>query len=115
MGAAARWGAAVVEDVNLGDDGEVVVAVRPRFSHDGTVLRSFTQAHPGGALALFDAEGWETYTVDPERTWRALSAPGVTTLTLEDLGLASGGSPPWPAATATVPRRSAKENAPWRT
>src|SRR5438093_12521201 len=49
-----------------------------------TVLRSFTRAHLDGALALFAAEGWETYTADPERTCRALGAPGVTTVIAED-------------------------------
>ncbi len=43
-------------------------------------LRSFGRAHAGGVLDLFAAEGWGTYTVDPERTVRALSAPGCTTL-----------------------------------
>ena len=31
-------------------------------------------------MELFAAEGWETYTEDPERTLRALTAPGATTL-----------------------------------
>ncbi len=43
-------------------------------------LQSFTRAHTRGALDLFAAEGWGTYTADPERTVRALSAPGCTTL-----------------------------------
>ncbi len=43
-------------------------------------VQSFTRAHARGALELFAAEGWGTYTADPERTVRALSAPGCTTL-----------------------------------
>ena len=31
-------------------------------------------------IALVAAEGWTTYTEDVERTYRALTAPGVTTL-----------------------------------
>jgi GNAT superfamily N-acetyltransferase len=37
-------------------------------------------------LALFTAEGWETYYEDPERTFRALTAPGSTTLVAVDDG-----------------------------
>jgi GNAT superfamily N-acetyltransferase len=43
-------------------------------------LRSFTRADTPAVLNLFAAEGWDTYTVDPARTARALSAPGCTTL-----------------------------------
>jgi predicted N-acetyltransferase YhbS len=43
-------------------------------------LRAFGREHLDGAMALFAAEGWETYTADSERTYRALSAPGSTTL-----------------------------------
>ena len=43
-------------------------------------LHSFTRAHMRGVIELLAAEGWDTYTVDPERTARALSAPGCTTL-----------------------------------
>jgi ribosomal protein S18 acetylase RimI-like enzyme len=43
-------------------------------------LAAFSREHLDGALALFGAEGWETYTEDAERTYRALSAPGSTTL-----------------------------------
>jgi ribosomal protein S18 acetylase RimI-like enzyme len=45
-----------------------------------TGLRSFTRQHLEGALALFAAAEWQTYTADPERTYRALAAPGSTTL-----------------------------------
>jgi GNAT superfamily N-acetyltransferase len=43
-------------------------------------LQSFTRAHTPGVVDLFAAAGWSTYTVDPERSARALSAPGCTTL-----------------------------------
>src|ERR687888_1163271 len=46
----------------------------------GMELTDFDQAHLEGAMELFAAEGWETYTEDPERTLRALTAPGATTL-----------------------------------
>lgn len=35
-------------------------------------------------LALCAAEGWQTFACDPERTHRALSAPGVTTVVATD-------------------------------
>jgi GNAT superfamily N-acetyltransferase len=53
-------------------------------------LSPFEREHTEGALALFAAEGWETYTEDPERTYRALSAPGSTTLVAIDGGQVAG-------------------------
>ena len=41
---------------------------------------TFTRAHAPGVIELLAAEGWDTYTEDLERTVRALSAPGCTTL-----------------------------------
>jgi ribosomal protein S18 acetylase RimI-like enzyme len=43
-------------------------------------IEPFTQAHLDGLIALVAAEGWTEYTRDVERTRRALTAPGVTTL-----------------------------------
>jgi ribosomal protein S18 acetylase RimI-like enzyme len=43
-------------------------------------IEPFARAHLDGLLALVAAEGWTEYTEDAERTYRALSAPGVTTL-----------------------------------
>jgi ribosomal protein S18 acetylase RimI-like enzyme len=43
-------------------------------------LTPFEREHLAGALALFAAEDWDTYTADAERTYRALAAPGATTL-----------------------------------
>ena len=43
-------------------------------------IERFTQAHLDGLIALVAAEGWTEYTDDVERTHRALTAPGVTTL-----------------------------------
>ena len=44
------------------------------------VIERFAQAHLDGLTALVAAEGWTEYTNDVERTYRALTAPGVTTL-----------------------------------
>ena len=55
-----------------------------------TELRPFSRQHLDGALALFTAEGWRTYTADPERTVRALTAPGCTTLVAADGGEVAG-------------------------
>jgi ribosomal protein S18 acetylase RimI-like enzyme len=40
----------------------------------------FARAHLDGLIALVTEEGWTEYADDPERTYRALVAPGVTTL-----------------------------------
>jgi ribosomal protein S18 acetylase RimI-like enzyme len=43
-------------------------------------IEPFEHAHLDGLIALVAAEGWTEYAEDPERTFRALSAPGATTL-----------------------------------
>jgi ribosomal protein S18 acetylase RimI-like enzyme len=43
-------------------------------------IEPFGRAHLGGLIALVAAEGWTEYADDAERTYRALTAPGVTTL-----------------------------------
>ena len=43
-------------------------------------IELFTELHVDGLVALVAAEGWREYSIDIERTCRALSAPGVTTL-----------------------------------
>ena len=43
-------------------------------------IEPFAHAHLDGLIALLGAEGWTEYTDDVERTRRALTAPGVTTL-----------------------------------
>jgi len=43
-------------------------------------IEPFAQPHLDGLIALIAAEGWTEYTEDAERTYRALSARGVTTL-----------------------------------
>ena len=45
-----------------------------------TSIEPFAEAHLEGLIALVTAEGWGEYTDDVERTYRALTAPGVTTL-----------------------------------
>ena len=43
-------------------------------------IEPFARAHLDGLVALLAAEGWTEYTDDIERTYRALTEPGVTTL-----------------------------------
>jgi ribosomal protein S18 acetylase RimI-like enzyme len=43
-------------------------------------IEPFTEAHLDGLVSLVAAEGWTEYVDDTERTCRALTAPGVTTL-----------------------------------
>jgi GNAT superfamily N-acetyltransferase len=62
---------------------------RPPSSRDMTQtatphVQPFTRTELHGAVELFAAAGWDVYTVDPERTFRALSAPGCTTLVALD-------------------------------
>jgi hypothetical protein len=47
------------------------------------------------AIALFAAEGWQTYTADPDRTYRALTAPGSTILVALDAQNVPNPSPPF--------------------
>ncbi|HKH42542.1 MAG TPA: GNAT family N-acetyltransferase [Solirubrobacterales bacterium] len=53
-------------------------------------LEPFRAEHLQGVVALCAAEGWDTYTEDPERTRRALSSPGSTTLIAVDGGVVAG-------------------------
>jgi ribosomal protein S18 acetylase RimI-like enzyme len=46
----------------------------------------FARSHLDGLIALVAAEGWTEYAHDVERTYRALTAPGSTTL----VGIADG-------------------------
>ncbi len=43
-------------------------------------IEPFARPHLEGLIALLEAEGWTEYTDDVQRTYRALTAPGVTTL-----------------------------------
>ena len=53
-------------------------------------VEGYEREHLQGALTLFAAEEWETYTEDPERTHRVLAAPGSTTLVAVDDGVVAG-------------------------
>jgi GNAT superfamily N-acetyltransferase len=53
-------------------------------------VRAFEREHLNGVIALVDAEQWETYSEDPERTYRALTSPGSTTLVAVDEGAVAG-------------------------
>lgn len=53
-------------------------------------IEPFANAHVDGLVALVGSEGWSEYAVDVERTSRALSAPGVTTLVAIDDGRVVG-------------------------
>jgi N-formylglutamate amidohydrolase len=65
-------------------------------------LRSLTRADLADAVARFAAERWQTCTTYPERTYRALTASGSTTLVARSartmLGLVRS-SPEAPAST----------------
>jgi GNAT superfamily N-acetyltransferase len=55
-----------------------------------TDVRAFDREHLDGVIALVDAQGWDTYSEDPERTYRALCSPGSTTLVALDDGVVAG-------------------------
>jgi ribosomal protein S18 acetylase RimI-like enzyme len=44
------------------------------------LITGYEREHLDGCLRLFAAEGWDTYSSDPERTHRAFTAPGSTAL-----------------------------------
>ena len=48
--------------------------------HDRDPDRAVHTDSPHGLIALVAAEGWTEYSDDVQRTYRALTAPGVTTL-----------------------------------
>jgi ribosomal protein S18 acetylase RimI-like enzyme len=64
------------------DPHEITEELEPsrRYRMTEISIEPFTQAHLDGLIALVAAEGWTEYTDDVERTRRALTAPGVTTL-----------------------------------
>jgi GNAT superfamily N-acetyltransferase len=73
------------------------VPVSTGMDHEGTrcmtdavagkiELRAFTREDLDGAMALFAAEGWQTYTAERQRTFRALAAPGSTSVVAVDDG-----------------------------
>lgn len=43
-------------------------------------LRTFERAHLDGVIRICGVEGWDSYTGDAERTFRALSSSGVVTV-----------------------------------
>ena len=53
-------------------------------------VRAFEREHLDGVIALVEAAGWETDGEDPERTYRALAAPGSTTLVALEDGRVAG-------------------------
>jgi ribosomal protein S18 acetylase RimI-like enzyme len=53
-------------------------------------IEPFARAHLDGLIALIAAEGWTEYADDVERTYRALTAPGVTTLVAIARGRVAG-------------------------
>lgn len=56
----------------------------------GASIEQFGKAHLDELIALVVAEGWTEYAEDGERTYRALTAPGVTTLVAIVEGRVSG-------------------------
>jgi predicted N-acetyltransferase YhbS len=53
-------------------------------------IHEFERTHLDGTLALLEAEQWETYTEDPARTYRVLTAAGSTTLVAVEDGAVAG-------------------------
>lgn len=50
----------------------------------------YQRGHLNGVLDICIVEGWKSYTSDPERTHRALTADGVTTIVAVDQGQVCG-------------------------
>ena len=53
-------------------------------------IEPFAREHLDGLVALLAVEGWTEYTEDIERTYRALTAAGVTTLVAIGAGRVAG-------------------------
>ena len=53
-------------------------------------IEPLARGHLDGLIALVAAEGWDEYTDDVQRTYRALTAPGVTTLVATAAGRVVG-------------------------
>jgi len=49
-------------------------------------FRTFERRDLSDVIRLCEAEGWESYVADPERTYCALSAPGVVTVVAAEEG-----------------------------
>ena len=49
-------------------------------------FESYDRRHLEGVLDICLEEGWQSYTTDPDRTHRALTAPGVTTIVATEGG-----------------------------
>jgi ribosomal protein S18 acetylase RimI-like enzyme len=47
-------------------------------------ILELSRTHLAGIVALCRQEGWPSYGTDPRRTWRALNAPGVTSVVAID-------------------------------
>jgi GNAT superfamily N-acetyltransferase len=55
-----------------------------------TAYRCIQEMDLAGVITLCAAEPWPTYTKDPQRTWRALTAPGATTIVAVENGRVIG-------------------------
>jgi ribosomal protein S18 acetylase RimI-like enzyme len=55
-----------------------------------TTIEPFARGHLDQLIALVAAEGWTEYSEEPEQTYRALTAPGVTTLVATAEGRVAG-------------------------
>ena len=55
-----------------------------------TEVRAFEREHLDEVLVLLRAEQWDTYTEDPERTYRVFTSPGSTTLVAVVEGVVAG-------------------------
>lgn len=51
---------------------------------------SVSRSHLDGIIEICRIEGWASFYTDPERTWRVLIAPGVTTVVALDRDLVVG-------------------------
>jgi GNAT superfamily N-acetyltransferase len=75
----------LVSQIGWSDTGERINRGRGEFDRADWLVREYLE----GALMLA-AERWQTYTADPERTYRALTAPGATTRVAIDKGVVAG-------------------------
>src|SRR6266481_9476219 len=62
----------------------------PPQTNEATEFRMYERRDLNDVIRLCEAERWESYIEDPERTHRALSSPGVITVVAAKEGTAIG-------------------------
>lgn len=76
----------VHEPSGADNDGRGYIVALVSACQDASVVEysGFMRSHLDGVLRLCSVEGWTSFSTDPERTVRRLTAPGVTTVVAQE-------------------------------